>query len=152
RATGASQVAVEVGADGTSRLLASAPLRSKKTLVSAADALARELSARGYRASARVEPRTEARTGNVYAMALAKLSDEIAIYIAAKESEAEIAEDIRQQLASEGFGEASVEVSKGEHSMTVELGKVDGLDPSKLQVSVEGKSAHVVGVQLKLPS
>ncbi|MCA1663839.1 MAG: hypothetical protein LC659_06160 [Myxococcales bacterium] len=90
----------------------------------AAQAERRAAELRNHGAMVAVAPRTERVWGSVYAMAKAKLL-EVHVELDGK-SDAQVADDIRAQLASGGWNADDVQVQRGAEGSTVQIDAQDG--------------------------
>ncbi len=118
-------------------------------------AFARELSAQGVAATARVTPRVEHFSGNAYA-AMANMVLDLNVNATGK-SDADIAADIRQQLSTAGFTQSDVQVTTtgGQRQVVMHV-QGDGSTtlPSDVNVKIQddakpsGGTQHEAKVQL----
>ena len=123
RALGVRYVAVKPAGAGF-RLEAFATGRPVADVQARARALAKELTARGYGAVASVTPRRERVSGSVYAYA----RDIVVRVRADGKSDAQVAAEIRQQLADAGIGKPEVSVVRKDGRQEVTITAHPGSD------------------------
>jgi len=117
-ALGAEGLRVEMG-DAGCELTASVSNRSRRAVESVASAFASTLASRGIAATARVTPRVERTSGNVYAAAASRV---IELDIDGRgKSAAEMEASLRSQLETAGIANSTVSVSKDGDQTRVEI-------------------------------
>jgi hypothetical protein len=123
---------------GTAALVASVPARNGREVQRTATAFAAALAQRGIGATARVQPRTERISTNVYAVAMER-AIELRIERSGK-TPAQIEADIRAQLEAAGIQNPQVEVSQegDETKVKIEAHGTGGGEEKKFDIQLRG--------------
>jgi hypothetical protein len=153
-ALGAGGVSAQIE-NGTTVLSAFVPTGSRSFSPSLAQAFAKELSAKGYRATATTTAVKEKTSGNVYAA----LNQIISIESAGKTS-AQLETEIRQRLAEAGVPDAKVSVTDDASGRKVEVNVERHLDGSQstgsesviptLQITKNGVPVAGQGLEIRV--
>jgi len=146
------------------------PVTSRSNVEGVTRAFAAELADRGLTVESEVVPLTERVTGDVYALAANQIL-EIRVNSEGK-SDAQIAEEIRAQLAEAGIENAFVDVEVGDNQMRIEMRMekdgseeprpiriaIDGMEPPEagegccaveLQIDAEGKTPEEIEAEIR---
>ena len=156
----ANELKTSLGADGVkvlaspsgTRLEVFSPMRSRSEVDEVAITIANGLAGSGFRSSARVEPRAESISGNVWAYAGDRVI-ELTIHRDGRSS-AEIEADLRRQLEDAGFENPEVSVQLSGDETSIEIGgRVDegGGDEKQIQLRIEqrGDAAEETTVRMQ---
>jgi hypothetical protein len=138
--------------DGGCRFEAYSPIASRASVNAILIALANDLARGGLNSSARVEPRIESISGNVYAFAGDQMI-ELTVERAGRSS-IEIEDDLRRQLEDAGFEDAQVSVSLSGDEIRIDISgqaeDADGGDRKEVQLKLERRGGGDEPMQVQM--